>query len=190
MNLEINIKVPLGAAGVSVAQPTVTTEATPAQATTAPAPAASAPSGASAALPDAFPPSLDPARSIPWGEPQRTAPHGELEVSGDVGPPSLSELGVSFDPPSNFGPPSLPELLGSAGRAPGNGGLTPGNGGVPPGLEAVDLPTVALAGIEAPPPELELEAQATSELHMPPLPEDLMRQMRANKGASGKPRKE
>lgn len=177
MNLEINIKVPLGAAGVSVAQSTGSAQ--PAVQPT--------PEPAYAVPPDAFPPAFDPARALPWGEPQRQAPN---EPNGDYGPPlaaappSLADMGVGVEPRPDLGPPSLQELGASVG-------IAPGNGGVPPGLEGLDLPGATLGALEPPPPpELQLEEQAALERHMPPLPDELMRQTGQTKPPSTRHRKE
>lgn len=175
MNLEINIKVPLGGADVSVAQSGAAGAAVAA--------AQPSPEPAQVIPPDAFPPALDPARALPWGEPQRQAPNGEEAMSSSA-PPSLADMGVTFEPRPDVGPPSLLELGTQAGFAPANGG-------VPPGLEGLDLPAAAVTGLEPPPPpELELEAQAESARHVPPLPDELIKQAAPNKGSPGKHRKD
>jgi hypothetical protein len=161
MNLEINIKVPLGGADVSVARPVEQTVPEPLQYVPT----------------DAFPPALDPGRSLPWGEPERSMWNGKEAAEFEAEPPSLDALGLASEPRPDARPPSLQELGGSSAFA----GV---NGGVPPGLDGVDLLAAALAVVEEPPPppELELEEQAASALHAPPLPDELILQTRPLKG--------
>ncbi|HZD04422.1 MAG TPA: hypothetical protein VE173_05880, partial [Longimicrobiales bacterium] len=126
MNLEINIKVPLGSPEVSITRPLSEADL------------AAEPQPPPPPVPEDF---LPPSRVLPFeetgtGEGRITTSfsaqgNGSGETVAEVeAPPSLEELGIELEPPGFMEPPSL-EALGMMGGA---AEATP----VPPGLEGME----------------------------------------------------